>query len=349
MIKIVEYKTDKDLWNSILGKSSNSSFINSLDWLEFQETNSRKVEKYFIKDDSERTIGLFAVEVYKRKFVKYANLPYGPVLIDELEKKLIMEVFVSLKNFGKKFCKKNNVNTFRVDPYLESNFTSLLNSSGWKSSKGLGQPKNPFTWDISKSEEELLKELKKETRYYVKKPEKEGVIVKRVELQDQIEDFVGLMQETETRNGFVNHPEDYYKRQWGLIGPNSDSKMCDIFIAYYNSKPVAGALMNYFNKTISYSHGASASDKGLAKLAAPYFLHWEIVKYARTRGITFYNFWGVIPKEISNHPWRGLSDFKMKFPGNMQSLTGPFEVYNNFFGMLKQRVYDWWVYRNERY
>lgn len=349
MIKFVKFKTEKELWNKILSESSNSCFINTLDWLEFQETNSRKVEKYFIQDNTGKTIGLFAIEVFKRKLVKYANLPYTPVLVDDLEDILVQQIYTELRFFAKKYCSANRINTFRIDPNIDVKYSSMLLATDWRKSLGLGQPKNPFVWNISGDVENLLMQLKKETRYYVKKPEKEGVIVKRVEGVDQIDDFIILMHETEQRNSFVNHPAEYYKRQWELIGPNSDAKICDIFIAYYNSNPVAGALINYFNKTANYSHGASASDKALSKLAAPYFLHWEIVKFAKTRGIEKYNFWGVVPKELVDHPWRGLSDFKMKFPGEMSSLVGPYEVYNNFFGMIQQRVYDWWVYRRERY
>lgn len=349
MIKFVKFKAETDLWSKILNESSNSSFINTLDWLGFQETNSRKVEKYFIQDDAERTVGLFAVEVFKRKLVKYANLPYAPVLVDGLDDILVQQIYTELMFFAKKYCVVNKINTFRIDPYIDVKYSSMLLAIGWRKSLGLGQPKNPFVWDISQEVEKLLMQLKKETRYYVRKPEKEGVVVKRVENIDQIDDFIQLMHETETRKGFVNYPAEYYKRQWELIGPDSNSKMCDIFIAYYNSKPVAGALINYFNKTANYSHGASASDKALSKLAAPYYLHWEIIKFAKTRGFEKYNFWGVVPKELINHPWRGLSDFKMKFPGEMSSLVGPYEVYNNFLGMIQQRFYDWWFYKKERY
>jgi lipid II:glycine glycyltransferase (peptidoglycan interpeptide bridge formation enzyme) len=44
-------------------------------------------------------------------------------------------------------------------------------------------------------------------------------------------------------------------------------------------------------------------------------LQWEVIKEIKSRGLSMYNFWGVVPEDAKDHPWAGLSTFKRGFGG----------------------------------
>src|SRR5690606_39104841 len=107
---------------------------------------------------------------------------------------------------------------------------------------------------------------------------------------------------TARRGRFHLHPQDYYLQMWKVLGPDH----LRVFVAEYQDKLLAAALVSYFHHTATYLHGGS-SDKD-KNLMAPYLLHWEIMKEAKRRGFYNYDLGGVTFEP--NHPWAGISRFK---------------------------------------
>ncbi|MCA9381206.1 peptidoglycan bridge formation glycyltransferase FemA/FemB family protein [Candidatus Dojkabacteria bacterium] len=337
-IDIIPFEADKqNIWDDIQKRSSNRSFLTCSPRIEFQKTHGKETAQFFIKDD-ESFIGILFLEIARRKLSKYAYAPHGPVLLDNYSTS--PEVYMELSKFGKKFIKENNLNFFRIDPILDEQYQSFLKQSGWSKSIVLGQARHQWFMDISEDEEAILKNLKKDTRYYINRGKNKGIKIVRATEERTVNDFIELMHQTKERQNFANFDDSYYKDQWTDLQPKG---IAEIFVAYLNEKPLAGALMNYYDKTSYYSHAGSTSDQELAKLAAPYYLHWEMIRYAKCIGCEVYDFWGVIPKGIK-HDWRGLSDFKMKFDGTLRTLVGVHEVSSGSVMALIQKLYDWKSY-----
>jgi lipid II:glycine glycyltransferase (peptidoglycan interpeptide bridge formation enzyme) len=383
MISIVPYieKEHSDIWEFILSRNQDASFLSSLAWIKFQSTQGKVQEQFLIKKD-EQFVGTFYIELFHRRISRYAYAPYSPVLTPEVleDKDILEEVFASLADFSKSYLSTKGINYLKIDPFDRYQFKPYLENAGWGRGFSIGQAKDTWIFDLetfaadnkldmkdtkeSEVEEKLLSEYKKDTRYYVKRARKKGVYIKRVVDSKGVEDFIKLTNETKARQGFENFGESYYRDQWthfhdkkegeqSIAHLQSIHKMCEIYLAYVDVDgapvPLAGALMNVFNGWFNYAHGASTSDPKLAKLAAPYLLHFEIMKLAISNGYRFYNFWGVIPKGVE-HYGRGFSSFKMKFPGEMVQNSGVWQVQKKWSprNWLNQ-VYDWWVYRDERY
>ncbi|MCA9387302.1 peptidoglycan bridge formation glycyltransferase FemA/FemB family protein [Candidatus Dojkabacteria bacterium] len=338
-IQVIQFNelSDWGIWEDIQKRSTNRSFLTAKPRIEFQQKNGKETKQFLIKD-KEETIGTLYVEIFRRKIAKYAYAPHGPVLLNNYTTS--EEVYRSLVKFGKSFINEQKLNYFRIDPILEESYQPLLKKTGWSKSNILGQARHQWIMDISASEDDILKSLKKDTRYYINRGQKKGINVIRATDQSTVNDFIELMHQTKERQNFSNFDDSYYKNQWNELNSKG---MCEIFVSYFENKPLAGALMNYYDKTSYYSHAGSTSDQELAKLAAPYFLHWEMIKYAKSIGCNTYDFWGVIPKGIE-HDWRGLSDFKMKFEGTLRSLVGVHEVSSGSVMALIQKAYDWKSY-----
>lgn len=150
--------------------------------------------------------------------------------------------------------------------------------------------------DVDKSEDELLMGMRKSTRYEIK----HGAAV--VKKSRDIDKFLYLYEETSKRHQFVEHKG---------IREEFETLDCDLFLASQGSRLLAGALIVYFGAQAIYHHGASVPNKS----GASYLVQWEAIQEAKRRGKTLYNFWGIAPDGVPNHPWQGLTAFKTGFGG----------------------------------
>lgn len=342
MINFIKYNEEKhaEIWEKINLESHNSSFLSSLDWIGFQKSLGKETHQFLIEIDGD-FVGNIYTEVSRRKIAKYAYVPYGPVISDQSEKADDQLIFKELQAFAKQFCREQNLNYFKIDPIIHKDNSSFIEDLGWKKSMAIGQAKDAWVTELGDDAETLLMSFKKDTRYYVNRARKNGVIVKKATDKSIVEGFIKLMEETKERQDFVNFNNSYYLKQWEYL-KEKGSDLCQVYVAYYKDKPIAGALMNFYNGWVNYAHGASTSDRELSKLGGPYLLHYEIMKDAISIGYSNYNFWGIVPGQ-------GFSMFKMKFPGEMVSYAGTFEVGTAKPAYYLNRLYDWWVFRNERY
>jgi lipid II:glycine glycyltransferase (peptidoglycan interpeptide bridge formation enzyme) len=145
--------------------------------------------------------------------------------------------------------------------------------------------------------------------------------------------FWQLNRETTARDRFKSHDEAYYKKM--LKQPNVHQ-----LTAYHQDRPVAANIFMYFGDTLTYLHGASASrERGLM---APYLLQWDGMKLGKRLGAHWYDVWGIAPfvekratKNINcfhnrcwsaQHPWSGITRFKVGFGGEMRTYPQALDV-----------------------
>lgn len=110
--------------------------------------------------------------------------------------------------------------------------------------------------DLSKSEEDLWKEVHSKHRNVIRKAEKESVIIKkgRIEL---LNDYVLLERQTQDRTGRKASGIEYYRKQLNALDNN-----IIIYIAYKNNDPQAGAIFYYNKRMCYYMYGATGGGIG---------------------------------------------------------------------------------------
>lgn len=165
------------------------------------------------------------------------------------------------------------------------------------------QPRETTIVDLNKSEQELLGDMHEKTRYNIRLAERRGVSA----ATGTFDMFWKLLTQTTERDGFYAHPKEYYDK---LLEVRSDDFSNELFFAEYNGVVVAAALINFYQGTATYLHGASSNEH--RNVMAPHALHWRIMQEAKARGCTHYDFWGTDAKR-----WPGLTRFKQGFGGTM--------------------------------
>lgn len=304
-IAIKNIDNRKDWENFVLSKNE-ANFLQSWSWGEFHRALNKEIFRTGFYENS-KLLGAMLSIVEPAKRGTYLTVPGGPI-IDWQNKDLINAFAKQIKHIAT----ENNCVFVRVRPQLKENdFSKNL-------FKNLGFIKAPMhlhaeltsQLDITKSEEELMTQMRKTTRYEVKKAIKENVKIKTSTDEKEIKKFYDVQIETARRQKFVPFSYKFLYEQFKVF---RESGNAFLYKAELENKLLAQAFIIFYGKEAVYHYGAS-TDEG-RRYPGAYLIQWEAIKEAKRRGMTRYNFWGVAPENKQNHRFSGLSLFKRGFGG----------------------------------
>ncbi len=206
---------------------------------------------------------------------------------------------------------------------------SVLEHWGKKTNESY-QPEATLRLALSGTEEEILAQMKPKGRYNIRLAEKKGVVVKKYiwgkegmektpSGEDPITLFYTLFQETTARDGFKGREEQYYRRLLEVVGEKGF-----LLLAFHEGEVLAGGIFSLFGHTCIYHFGASSVHK--REYMAPYSIQWKAIQEARNKGMMYYDFLGISPEGVLNHPWQKVTEFKKKFGGEGVEYVGAYEV-----------------------
>jgi len=163
---------------------------------------------------------------------------------------------------------------------------------GFRPAKQTIQPRRSIILDITGSEDEVLARMKQKTRYNIRLAGKKEVKIRATNKEKNLVDFNALMHITGARDGFGVHAASYYQAAYELFQPHGQ---CELFIAEYQGQPLAGVMAFTLGRRAWYFYGASANEE--RQRMAPYLAQWAAIQWARARGATEYDLWGVPDEE----------------------------------------------------
>lgn len=302
-VKIVENINE---WEDFLASQSDANFLQSWYFGEFHSRLGHKIQRTGFYE-KEKIVGVMLQIIESAKRGRYIIIPGGPI-IDWSNKKLVEFVFSEIKHFAK----ENKCSFVRIRPQLIENEPSLKLFR----ENGLGKSPMHLTadltsqLDITKSEAELKINMRKGTRYEIRKAEKLGISVNSSKDEKLIKDFYKLQLDTARRQKFVPFSFKFFDEQFKVF---FDVDKALIFTAKLGKSILAQAFIIFYNGEAVYHYGVSTENG--RKYPGAYLLQWEAIKEAKKRGIKKYNFWGVAPPEEKNHRFSGVSLFKRGFGG----------------------------------
>jgi lipid II:glycine glycyltransferase (peptidoglycan interpeptide bridge formation enzyme) len=179
--------------------------------------------------------------------------------------------------------------------------------------------------------------MKQKCRYNVRLAEKKGVTVRS---WDDLESFHRMMTITGGRDGFGVHSLEYYRKAYELFHPVG---MADILVAEFESRPLAALMVFALGQRAYYLYGAS-TDEERSRMPT-YLLQWRAMQWARERGCTDYDLWGV--------PDADEETLEAQFETRRDGLWGVYRFKRGFGGQVRRaaqaldRVYMpllYWLY-----
>ena len=167
--------------------------------------------------------------------------------------------------------------------------------------------------DLTKSEEELLKNMHPKGRYNIKVAQKHKVVIKE---SNDIEKFLVLNNLTQKRQGFYAHDEKYFRNMWTHL----KDKIAHLFVAEYENEILTAWIIFKYEDKIYYPYGAS-SDK-FRNVQAPSLMLWETALWGKRQGCKIYDLWGV-------EEGKGFTRFKEQFGPKLVTFIGTYDLIVN--------------------
>jgi len=169
----------------------------------------------------------------------------------------------------------------------------------------LFKPKT-YLIDLTKSEEELLKNMTPKCRYNIRLAQKHGVVIK----EGDVEDYLRLMRKTTRRQKIYAHSEKYHRELAKL-------DFAKLFKATYGGKTIASWMIFVWKDFMYYAYGAF--DDEYKNLMAPVLGLWEIMKWGKANGYKTLDLWGA-------EEGRGFSRFKEQFGPTLVEMVGAYDL-----------------------
>jgi len=285
-------------------KSPQVNFLHSWHWGQFNLKLNHQIHRLGFYQDN-KIIGLSLLIKIKAKRGTFFECPGGPV-INWDNKNQVKEVIRLLKNFAI----EHKVNFIRIRPNILSNLDNLnlVNSLDFKKAPMHLHAETTWVLNLDQSEEELLGNMRKNTRYSIKKAQKLGVkITKSTDIKD-VNSLYNLQLETVKRKRFVPFSLSYLTKQLEIFQKNHSIQL---FKAEYKGKLLAISFIIFYGDEAVYHYSGSSNQQ--RHIPASYLLQWEAIKEAKKRHLKRYNFWGYT--DNPKHRFFGPSLFKKGFGG----------------------------------
>ena len=305
--KIASFTTKKSLSetevehiDTLRHAASHTNFLQSKQWYEVNKSIGHK--PIFLMF-SEKSYCLAIIKDAKRG--RFLEIPCGPILDyanrDELELAMA-EIY--------RYAKQNNCVFVRFRPNLEETpeNRALIESIPSLSASYFLHAENTVFVDLTQSEEDLLKNMRRQTRYEVRRSEKLNFKVKKSNSPEILREFHQIQAETAKRQGFIPPRRKDLNAYTKAFGED-----LQIYRATLDGKPVAYGLV--LTDTLEGDYFEAASTELNYKFPGAYALQWYVMRDLKKQGKLRYNLWGIAPAGQKNHKFAGVTTFKTGFGG----------------------------------
>ena len=301
--KLVE---NKDVWEDFVLNSPESNFLHSFNWGKFNQSLGFAVFRLgFYRQGKLKGVALLVKKTARRG--TYLECPAGP-LIPWGEPGFFDHFLSSVKDIAA----QEKASFVRVRPNLKDAPENhrLFKSRGFIRAPMHLHAETTLVLDLTQSEEELLRAMRKNTRYSIKKAQKMGVAIEMSASDADVKNLYDLQAEVVKRVKFVPFSLQYLLKQFQTFKPDNQIQLIK---ASYQGQLLAISFFIFYKDEAVYHYSGSSSR--LREVPASYLLQWAAIKKAKARGKTRYNLWGIAPDDNPKHRFAGVTLFKKGFGG----------------------------------
>lgn len=182
----------------------------------------------------------------------------------------------------------------------------------WREAKTPVLPARTLILDLARSEEELLGDMSKKHRQYVRKSAREEALeIREATTPAQLDACLEVYRETSERADFGLHEDSYYHDAFALLGADAP-----VWASYVDDEPVAFLFLAKSRRTAFELYGGM-SETG-QRLRANYALKWHAIREMKALGVERYDFGGLIND--------GVTTFKTGFASHENLLAGSWDL-----------------------
>lgn len=302
---IKEIKNKKE-WEEFVLSQSPNIFLQSWNWGEFHQSLGQKIFRLGLFQN-EKLIGVALLVKEEARRGTYLACPGGPLLVD-WKKENLKQIIEEMIKIGQ----EEKAVFIRVRPSILDNQENkkLFQSLGFRSAPMHMHAETTWQLNLAPSEDELLANMRKTTRYCIRRAARDGVKIFQSRNAKDIELLYQLQMEAVKRHKFVPFSKEFMEKQFQTFAKDNQASL---FLAEYKKQILSAAMIIFYGDMAVY-HYAGTSSK-FPQIFSSYLLLWEAIKEAKRRGCAIYNFWGIAPTDNPKHRFAGVTIFKKGFGG----------------------------------
>jgi lipid II:glycine glycyltransferase (peptidoglycan interpeptide bridge formation enzyme) len=319
---------DRATWQAFLERTPDGDFLHDWGWGAVAAFDGQPQRRFLVEEDGELVAIVAAQERPLLPGRSFWYVPRGPVMdyrhpaaADRLR-----AIAMGLREVGR----EAGAIAVKFEPRLERG------SSGARLFGELRGPRHdPRTLQVGQTrlveladDEAMLAAFDKDTRYAVRRAEREGVSVTfTTDAEDllAIDGLHTLVMETQRRAGFPKPPLERYRIAWRELAAGGRAS---IFQARAEGRLLAAGMLVMIGERSYYLFAGSLREApGEPKRYASYALQWAMMRQARDAGVRVHDLWGIAPQDAGpEHPWYGVGLFKKGFGGRPVTWAGSWDV-----------------------
>jgi lipid II:glycine glycyltransferase (peptidoglycan interpeptide bridge formation enzyme) len=312
-------------WQELLGRCASGDFLHDWSWADVAAFDGQP-QRRLVAEQKGELVAIAAAQVRRLPLgLSFWYVPHGPVM--DYEHPHAAERLRALVIGLREASRRDRAIAVKLEPRLER---------GGRATSLFGRlPHEPGTLQVGQTrlveladDETLLAGFDKDTRYAVRRAEREGVAITAVTDAgdlDAIDALHALVLETQRRAGFPKPPLQRYRLAWRGL---ASAGRATIFEARRGGDLLASAMLVVEGDRSFYLFSGSRREaKGEPKHYASYALQMAMMRHARGAGATVHDLWGIAPDDATpDHPWHGVGLFKKGFGGRPVVWAGTWDI-----------------------
>lgn len=299
------------LWQTAIRDYPEANFLQSPAWGKVNDLVGHKViVEYNLVDEygepSAAPQYWCQMIVKNAKRGRYLEIPGGP-LLDWSNNEAKQLVFSKIRTIAE----QEKCVFVRLRPQLRSDQIDYLDGLDLRKAPMHLHAEHTVILDLKKSADELLKDMRRQTRYEVRRAAKLNLQTTWSNSEDAFREFHQVQIATAERQHFVPPDSSMLLAERNTFGDNARLYVTKT----ENSEPVAYGLILIDGDEAEYFEAASTELN--YKLPGAYALQWQVIQDLKELGIKRYNLWGIAPPRQPHHRYAGVTTFKKGFGGEI--------------------------------
>jgi lipid II:glycine glycyltransferase (peptidoglycan interpeptide bridge formation enzyme) len=319
---------DRDAWQTFLEQQGSGDFLHDWAWAAVAELDGQPQRRFLLTEDG-TPVAIAAAQV--RRLVggrSFWYVPHGPVLDYRRDgaNELVAVALDGLREAGR----RERAIAVKIEPRIEAGSPELSALSGHhlRRTPGTLQVAQTRIAELAADDKQMLAGFDKDTRYSVRRAEREGVavrVVSEAEEMSAIDALHRLVGETQQRAGFAMPPLARYRTAWSALAGAGRARILEARLG--DELLASGMLVMEGDRSFYLFSGSRREAPGEPKRFASYALQWEMMRLARDSGVRYHDLWGIAPQDATaDHPWHGVGLFKKGFGGREVVWAGSWDL-----------------------
>jgi lipid II:glycine glycyltransferase (peptidoglycan interpeptide bridge formation enzyme) len=319
---------DGTAWQALVERLPSADLLHDWEWASvaaFDGTPRRS----FVLDEAGALTAICAAEIRRTSLgLSFWYVPRGPVLDydDPRAAERLRALLAGLRDAAR----ADRAIAVRLEPRVEAGSpgAALFDKSGLRRVEATLQTPDTRVVSLLPHDEALLATFDKDTRYSIRRSEREGVTTRVID--DPANDAAltslhALVTETLQRAQYKLPKLERYRIIWRGLGGAGRARI--IQATHDDNLESAALLVVEGDRSFYLYAGSTREAPGETKRFPTYAVQWQMMRTAREMGARTHDLWGVAPESAGpEHPWFGYSLFKKGFAGRFVAWAGSWDL-----------------------